>query len=191
MRTLRFLVTVLFFSLVIVSQANAQYEADRPARFIIKIGVYTPHSSDLKDYLGSNWLTLSAAYVTKLDDSEKPSEMISMDMSRKDDQYFDGSIIGCQYIRTLRPLSGSQKIYMSLGGGFFLLSEKQEEHFSEDYGWMPERSYTGVQIGYTIAAGVDIGTNYLAEVRYTGVDELTDDLNFSGMSFYAGAAFEF
>lgn len=186
-------VFVLLLVVVICSYALAQYEEDRPGKISIRVGLYRPAGSTLRNEGNSTWKVLEVAYNLKLDEKGRPNTFISLERSAVDEYRLDAQMTGISYNKIIyndnrvisNPNDDEPKIrgfYYGAGLGVYMLKEELREVWGS-----PSEDNSGTKLGISLTAGYNFSANWFAEIRYNRMGKLATNVDFSGLGLFVGA----
>ena len=172
--------------LLIIAPASkllAQYEEDEPSRVSLKVGLYKPSGSRLREGK-SVWKTLGVDYNVRFDEMGRAKDSISLESSSVNENRFEGSRASIQYSHLWRGKSSEARgFYFGGGPGIFRLSEKA---LVEMPGGLVLEKHSGTKLGFVLIGGYDFSESWYAECRYNKISELATDVDFGGLAFYIG-----
>ena len=186
-------------------------QADMGNGLSVQLGFYMPKDSEVKDVVGSNWLSLGLNY--RVAATETVEHLVSLGYIRASGKTTDlgstyipgygnvdismevkGSLIPLTYTYKTRP-SADQKFYFGGGGGLYF----SKTTLTATGGGVSESvDTTDTKPAIHILAGVNLSDKFMAEVRYThflSKSKIIEyqgesaDADLSGLSFSLGASF--
>ena len=191
-RSLWIFAIVVLLTLATALQAWAVYDEDNTSRLSVMLGLYRPSSSELRKEGDSAWKTLGVNYLLSDDQQKNFRKSVSVELANNEHDRLRGSLFSVQYSGVWRKHSPEEPgPYYGAGGGIFLAREKLKAKFVSGVGVLPEVNHSGTKLGFSLTGGYDFNQHWFAEMRYTKVGKISGDLDFSGLTFYAGGRLSF
>lgn len=169
-----------------VSQALAQYEEDKPSKLSIKVGLYRPSGSALREQGGSTWKAFGVSYNLRLDEMGKPDTCASVEHGADKEDRFAAYTTAMSLMKVWHKKTASPRgPYFGAGAGVYLLKAENlvERPWPDPPCWEKQ---SGSKLGFSVLGGYNLSENWFAELRYFNMGKLGPDLNFSGIAVYIG-----
>lgn len=168
--------------LAIPALSLAQYDSDEVSKIEIKGGVHRPSGSAVRDE-ASMWPEFGIDYVLRFDELKEPKDVVSVTYTGASRNLMDAKLMGLQYMRYFSKSPVPDKgIYYGGGAGVFLTKIRLDETF-----FRPAVDESGFKLGLTLMGGYHLSEFWFAEVRYTLMGNLAEDVNLGGLSVFLGA----
>jgi hypothetical protein len=184
MRTL----VIVFISAVLVAacmvSAWAQFDDEETGRIGVRVGIFMPSDSDLKDLDSSTWIGVGADWNRKVDKNGDVVEYLSLASYKTGDSYKKAAETPVTYNRVFRKRTSEEKAnYFSVGLGANKLRLKAWRpksgggfKYVDDSHWVP--------MG-TAAIGREFKKSYFVELQVNIVPSW-QGLNWSGLTLCVG-----
>ena len=167
------------------TRAQAQDDLPAPKPIAIKLGVFLPSNSDLKEVIGKTWFSAGAdyAFLQKTGDGQSPAALVplgyvdyAINKSHGITADYIGVGPGARYYLGA-PGTSSLTPYVGAGAGAEVL------HSSGN-----GTSLNQTRFGFKVNAGVEFSQTYLFEINYTYPGSLSGT-HYDGFNIQVGAKF--
>lgn len=168
--------------LAIPALSLAQYESEEYSKIEIKGGVHRPSGSAVRDE-ASMWPEIGIDYVLRFNEVRQPQDVISLTYTGASRNLMDAKLMGMEYMRYWsKSTIPDRGVYYGAGAGLFITKAKLDETFLR-----PAVDESGIKPGLSVMGGYHLSEFWFAEVRYTLMGNLAEDVNLGGLSVFVGA----
>jgi hypothetical protein len=186
----RILLTAFAASLLLVPalRSSAQYGDEPTPKISVKLGVYSPFGTKFRDNIKSLWRNMGLEYAVRSDELGRPSLVASVMATSSQSDLVQASMtsLQCEKRWYANQKEGGSSLYYAGGLGYYMLKTKSRDDLFRDF----ERR-TGGKLGVTGALGYQYKESGFGEVRLNYSGELSNGLDFSGISVNLGMKMAF
>lgn len=186
----RVLFTTLAACLLLVPslQSSAQYGDEPSPKFSAKLGVYSPFGTKFRNNIKSLWKNMGLEYAVRSDELDRPSIVASALVTSSQSDLVEASMtaLQCEKRWYANQKEGGSSLYYAGGLGYYLLKARDR-----DFSWIEWEDRSGGKLGITAAVGYQYRESGFGEVRLNYSGELSNGLDFSGISVNFGMRLAF
>ena len=181
-------VLLVVLAIGVTAPALAQYADEGNQKLAVSIGLYSPSGTTLRDEGGTMWKSVNVGYKMGVDSIGRPTSIVSLGYSGAKKDRFDGRRISLNYMRMFHVNKSFDEVhglYYGAGVGVNFVKEKID---ANNYVFPPRagEDNSGTQFGFTGVLGYDLNASFFAEVQYSQMSKLAENVDFSGLTFFLG-----